>query len=221
MAKKLRKHAIFFEDLSEKAQARLIEDEMRVSLHRQFAVRAVYVEKDLYGYDQDPKRQTLEQHIHAKLVDDDDLSRKSAPWLLVWNCWDKDFTTIMKEEQEDTSYKEQLSLKCITVDYPPIVEIKEGMDAAILLTVETERDRFGVKLEVAVPESISEEDKYELARKFMAKAIFQMQSIDRRYKNGCATDDAMKQVGVMMPDIIEAISKRKEYRYVNNETKGE
>ena len=221
MAKKLRKHAIFFEDLSEKAQARLIEDEMRVSLHRQFAVRAVYVEKDLYGYDPDPKKHTLEQYIHAKLVDDDDLSRKSAPWLLVWNCWDKDFTTIMKEEKEDTSYKEQLTLKGITADYPPIVEIKEGMDAAILLTVETDMDRFGVKLEVAVPESISEEDKYELARKFMGKAIFQMQSIDRRYKNGCALDGAIKAIGERMPDIIEAISKRKEYRYVNNETKGE
>ena len=222
MAKKLRKHAIFFEDLSEKAQARLIEDEMRVSLHRQFAVRAVYVEKDLYGYDQDLKKHTLEQYIHAKLVDDDDLSRKSAPWLLVWNCWDKDFTTIMKEEKEDTSYKEQLTLKGITADYPPIVEIKEGMDAAILLTVETDMDRFGVKLEVAVPESISEEDKYELARKFMGKAIFQMQSIDRRYKNGCALDGAIKAIGERMPDIVQAISERKEYRYiVNNEKEGE
>jgi hypothetical protein len=195
---------------------------MRVSLHGHFAVRAVYIEKDLYGYDPDPKKHTLEQRIHAKVVNDDDLSRKSEPWLLVWDCWDKDFTTIMKEEQEDTSYKEQLTLKGITADYPPIVEIKEGMDAAILLTVETERDRFCVKLEVAVPESISEEDKYELARKFMAKAIFQMQSIDRRYKNGCALDGAIKAIGERMPDVVQAISERKEYRYiVNNETEGE
>ena len=128
----------------------------------------------------------------------------------------------MEEEQEDTSYKEQLNLKGITVEYPPIVEIMEGMDAAILLTVETDMDRFGVKLEVSVPESISEEDKYELARKFMGKAIFQMQSIDRRYKNGCALDGAIKAIGERMPDIVQAISERKEYRYiVNNEKEGE
>ena len=152
MAKKLRKHAIFFEDLSEKAQARLIEDEMRVSLHRQFAVRYVYVEKDLYGYDPDPKKQTLEQYIHAKLVDDDDLSRKSAPWLLVWNCLDKDFTTIMKEEQEDTSYKEQLELSGIAVDYT------EG-ETKIVLNFKTAEDRFGMNLKVDVPENMTEEEK--------------------------------------------------------------
>ena len=214
MAKKLRKHAIFFEDLSEKAQARLIEDEMRVSLHRQFAVRYVYVEKDLYGYDPDPKKHTLEQYIHAKLVDDDDLSRKSAPWMLVWNCWDKDFTTIMKEEQEDTSYKEQLELLGIAVDYT------EG-ETKIVLNFKTAKDRFGMNLKVDVPENITEEEKYELCKKVMGKAIFQSAFFDRKYLNGCATDDAMKRVGAMMPDIIEAISKRKEYRYVNNETKGE
>lgn len=214
MAKKLRKHAIFFEDLSEKAQARLIEDEMRVSLHRQFSVRAVYVEKDLYGYDPDPKKHTLEQYIHAKLVDDDDLSRKSAPWLLVWNCWDKDFTTIMKEEQEDTSYKEQLTLLGIAVDYT------EG-ETKIVLNLKTAKDRFGMNLKVDVPENMTEEEKYELCKKVMGKAIFQSAFFDRKYPNGCDADAAMKEVAEKMPDIIEAISKRKEYRYVNNETKGE
>lgn len=204
MAKKLRKHAIFFEDLSEKAQARLIEDEMRVSLHRQFAVRAVYVEKDLYGYDPDPKKHTLEQYIHAKLVDDDDLSRKSAPWLLVWNCLDKDFTTIMKEEQEDTSYKEQLELKGITADYT------EG-ETKIVLNFKTAKDRFGMNLKVEVPENMTEEEKYELCKKVMGKAIFQAAFFDRKYINGCATDEAMKQIGAMMPDIIEAISKKEPY----------
>ena len=151
----------------------------------------------------------------------DDKERNIQPWLLVWNCIEHEFTTIQKEDINDVSYKEQLTLKGITADYPPIVEIKEGMDAAILLTVKTDLDRFGVKLEVAVPESITEEDKYELSRKFMAKAIFQMQSIDRHYKNGCALDGAIKAIGERMPDIVQAISERKEYRYVNNETKGE
>lgn len=209
MAKKLRKHAIFFEDLSEKAQARLIEDEMRVSLHRQFVVRYVYIEKDLYGYDPAPQKHTLEQHIHAKLVDDDDMIRKSEPWLLVWNCWDKDFTTIMKEEQEDTSYKEQLTLLGIAVDYT------EG-ETKIVLNFKTAKDRFGMNLKVEVPENMTEEEKYELSKKVMCKAIFQAAFFDRKYINGCATDDAMKAIGERMPDIIEAISKRKEYRYINN-----
>lgn len=209
MAKKLRKHAIFFEDLSEKAQARLIEDEMRVSLHRQFVVRYVYIEKDLYGYDPAPQKQTLEQHIHAKLVDDDDLSRKSAPWLLVWNCWDKDFTTIMKEEQEDTSYKEQLTLLGIAVDYTED-------ETKIVLSLKTAKDRFGMILKVDVPENITEEKKVRTLQKVMGEVIFQAAFFDRKYINGCATDDAMRAIGERMPDIIEAISKRKEYRYINN-----
>lgn len=204
MAKKLRKHAIFFEDLSEKAQARLIEDEMRVSLHRQFAVRYVYVEKDLYGYDPDPKKQTLEQYIHAKLVDDDDLSRKSAPWMLVWNCFDKDFTTIMKEDPEDTSYKEQLTLLGIAVDYT------EG-ETKIVLNFKTSKDRFGMNLKVEAILRCEPQKLDELCKKVMGKAIFQAAFFDRKYINGCATDDAMKRLGEMMPDIIEAISKKEPY----------
>ena len=213
--------AIYFEDLKDESQKRLICDELWNTLKEQFVCRKVYIDKDMYGYDPDPDKQTAEQHIHAHVVCIDDKERNIQPWLLVWNCIEHEFTTIQKEDINDVSYKEQLTLKGITADYPPIVEIKEGMDAAILLTVKTDRDRFGVKLEVAVPESISEEDKYELARKFMAKAIFQMQSIDRHYKNGCALDGAIKAIGERMPDIVQAISERKEYRYVNNETKGE
>ena len=207
--------AIHFEDLNGDVQKKIIKDALRSLVHEHFMVRRFYIE---------PSRpNSPEQCIHAYIdvIKDGGKDVTKQLYALLWDVRYHEITRKLKETKEDLWYKEQLSLKGITADYPPIVEIKEGMDAAILLTVETDRDRFGVKLEVAVPESISEEDKYELARNFMAKAIFQMQSIDRHYKNGCALDGAIKAIGERMPDIVQAISERKEYRYVNNETKGE
>lgn len=208
--------AIHFEDLNGDVQKKIIKDAFRSLVHEHFMVRRFYIE---------PSRQdTPEQCIHAYIdvIKDGGKDVTKQLYALLWDVRDHKFTRTLKETKEDLRYKEQLTLKGITADYPPIVELNEGMDAAILITVETEKERFCVKLEVAVPESISEEDKYELARKFMGKAIFQMQSIDRRYKNGCALDGAIKAIGERMPDIVQAVSERKEYRYiVNNETKGE
>lgn len=208
-------NAIFFEDLKQDRQRQLVKDEIESTLKEAlFTPVTIYIEKDTYGYDPDPKKQTLEQHIHARVQNHRDREMIVTQWLLVWNCFDHEFNTIMEESTEEMSFKEQLTLRGIIVDYPPLAERKEGMDAAIMLSVETEQNRFGVKLEVAVPENISEKDKYELARNFMGKATFQMMFIDRRYKNGCAVDDAMKAIGERMPDIVQAISKRKEYRYI-------
>ena len=208
-------NAIFFEDLNKDRQRQLVKDEIESTLQESlFSHVTIYIEKDPYGYDPDPKKQTLEQHIHARVIRTDDKERKVRQWLMVWNCFDHEFNTIMEESTEDMSFKEHLTLRGIIVCYPPITELKEGMDASIMLSVETEQNRFGVKLEVAVPENISEKDKYELARKFMGQAAFQMMSIDRRYKNGCNIDDAVKEIGKRMPDIVQAISERKEYKYI-------
>ena len=197
--------AIHFEDLNADVQKQIIKDALRNLVHEHFMVRRFYIE---------PSRpNNPEQCIHAYIdvIKDGGKDVTKQLYALLWDVRYREITRTLKEKREDPWYKEQLSLKGITADYPPIVEIKEGMDAAILITVETEKERFGVKLEVAVPESISEEYKYELARKFMAKAIFQMQSIDRHYKNGCALDGAIKALGERMPDIIEAISKKEPY----------
>ena len=208
--------AIHFEDLNGDVQKQIIKDALRSLVHEHFMVRRFYIEP---SHPNSP-----EQCIHAYIdvIKDGGKDVAKQLYALLWDVRYREITRTLKETKEDLWYKEQLSLKGITADYPPIVEIKEGMDAAILITVETEKERFGVKLEVAVPKSISEEDKYELARKFMGKAIFQMQSIDRRYKNGCALDGAIKAIGERMPDVVQAISERKDYRYiVPNKTKGE
>ena len=203
--------AIHFEDLNGDVQKKIIKDALRSLVHEHFMVRRFYIEPSR----PDHPEQCIHAYIDVLKNGGKDVTKQL--YALLWDVRDSEITRTLKETKEDLRYKEQLTLKGITADYPPIVERKEGMDAAILLTVQTDRDRFGVKLEVAVPESISEEDKYELARKFMAKAIFQMQSIDRHYKNGCALDGAIKAIGERMPDIIEAISKKEPYNY----TKGE
>ena len=207
--------AIFFEDLTKEKQAQLVTDEIEHTLqHGGYHTRSIYIEKDTYGYDEDPEKQTLEQHIHARVQNHRDREMIVTQWLLVWNCFDKEFNTVMQEDPEDESFKEQLALRAITVDYPPLAEMKDGMDAVILITVETIEKRFGVRIEVAAPKDISEEDKYALSRHFMGKIIFQTQFVDNKFKNGCAIKEAIHAIGEKMPEIVEAISNRKEYRYV-------
>ena len=108
---------IFFEDLKDESQKRLICDELWNTLQEQFVCRKVYIDQDMYGYDPDPDKQTAEQHIHAHVVCVYDKERNIQPWLLVWNCIEHEFTTIQKEDINDVSYKEHLELYGITVDY--------------------------------------------------------------------------------------------------------
>ena len=97
-----RTFAIFFEDLNTDAQKRIVGEELeRVLGIDKEAIRGIDIEHDLYGYDPDPKKQTVEQHIHVGVVEND---RKSHPWLMVWNCMDAEFTTIMKEDQNPTKH---------------------------------------------------------------------------------------------------------------------
>ena len=97
-----RTFAIFFEDLNTDAQKRIVSDELyRVLGIDKESIRGIDIEHNLYGYDPDPKKHTVEQHIHVGVVEND---RKSHPWLMVWNCMDAEFTTIMKEYQNPTKH---------------------------------------------------------------------------------------------------------------------
>ena len=87
--------AIFFEDLKEDAQKRIIAHEMATILvcePDEVEVENVTVEDDMYGYDEDPKKQGLLEHAHADI--------NGEAWLMVWDCFAHEFTTVMKENQK-------------------------------------------------------------------------------------------------------------------------
>ena len=91
-------NAIFFDDLKEEAQKRIIGDELLNTLGAEDPIIVTLtIEKDLYGYDEDPKKQTLEQHVHALII----MDGEEHSWLMVWNCFDHKFNTIMREDQKD------------------------------------------------------------------------------------------------------------------------
>ena len=200
--------AIHFEDLNADVQKKIIEDALRSLVHEHFMVRRFYIEPSR----PDHPEQCIHAYIDVIKGGGKDVTKQL--YALLWDVRYHEITRTLKETKEDIWYKEQLKLLGIAVDYT------EG-ETKIVLNFKTAKDRFGMNLKVEVPENMTEEEKYELCKKVMGKAIFQAAFFDRKYINGCATDDAMKRVGAMMPDIIEAISKRKEYRYVSNETKGE
>lgn len=103
-----RNTVIFFDDLKETAQMRLISQEMWHILDTEDepAVRSLKIDEELYGYDPDPAKQTVEQNIYANVV----INRVSVPYLLVWNCEDAEFTTVMKatiESDDDLTDEER------------------------------------------------------------------------------------------------------------------
>jgi hypothetical protein len=190
--------AIHFEDLNADVQKQIIKDALRSLVHEHFMVRRFYIEPSRPDHP--------EQCIHAYIdvIKDGGNDVTKQLYALLWDVRYREITRTLKEKKEDPWYKEQLTLLGIAVDYT------EG-ETKIVLNFKTDKDRFGMNLKVEVPENMTEEEKYEICKKVMGKAIFQAAFFDRKYKNGCATDDAMKQVGVMMPDIIEAISKKEPY----------
>ena len=192
--------AIHFEDLNGDVQKKIIKDALRSLVHEHFMVRRFYIE---------PSRpNSPEQCIHAYIdvIKDGGKDVTKQLYALLWDVRYHEITRKLKETKEDLWYKEQLELIGVAVDYT------EG-ETKIVLNFKTAKERFGMNLKVDVPENMTEEEKYELCKKVMGKAIFQAAFFDRKYQNGCATDDAMKRVGAMMPDIIEAISKREPYNY--------
>jgi hypothetical protein len=94
MAKK-KTTAIFFEDLKEDAQKRIIAHETATILDcepDEVEVENITVEDDMYGYDENPKKQELLEHVHADI--------NSEACLMVWDCFAHEFTTVMKENQK-------------------------------------------------------------------------------------------------------------------------
>jgi hypothetical protein len=86
---------IFFEDLEEYAQERIIAHEMANILDcepDEVEVENITTDEDFYGYDEDPKMQELLEHIHADI--------NGEAWLMVWDCFTHEFTTDMKENQK-------------------------------------------------------------------------------------------------------------------------
>lgn len=190
--------AINFEDLNADVQKQIIKDALRSLVHEHFMVRRLYIEPSRPDHP--------EQCIHAYIdvIKDGGKDVTKQLYALLWDVRYREITRTLKEKKEDPWYKEQLTLLGIAVDYT------EG-ETKIVLNFKTAEERFGMNLKVDVPENMTEEEKYELCKKVMGKAIFQAAFFDRKYINGCATDDAMKRVGAMMPDIIEAISKKEPY----------
>ena len=77
--------AIFFEDLKEDAQKRIIAHEMATILD----CEPDEVEVENITTD---KKQELLEHIHADI--------NGEAWLMVWDCFAHEFTTDMKENQK-------------------------------------------------------------------------------------------------------------------------
>lgn len=190
--------AIHFEDLNADVQKQIIKDALRSLVHEHFMVRRFYIEQS--------SPDSPEQCIHAYIdvIKDGGKDVTQQLYALLWDVRYSEITRTLKEKKEDLWYKEQLELLGIAVDYT------EG-ETKIVLNFKTAKDRFGMNLKVEVPENMTEEEKYELCKKVMGKAIFQAAFFDRKYINGCATDAAMKEVAEKMPDIIEAISKKEQY----------
>ena len=190
--------AIHFEDLNADVQKQIIKDALRSLVHEHFMVRRFYIEPSRPDHP--------EQCIHAYIdvIKDGGKDVTKQLYALLWDVRYHEITRTLKETKEDLWYKEQLKLLGIAVDYT------EG-ETKIVLNFKTAKDRLGMNLKVEVPENMTEDEKYELCKKVMGKAIFQAAFFDRKYINGCATDDAMKRVGAMMPDIIEEISKKEPY----------
>lgn len=89
---KKKQTAIFFSDLKEEAQKRIIQHEL-MNIYDcdpdSIDVENINVDPDAYGYDEDPKKQELLEHVHAETPD--------ACYLMVWDCFDHEFQTIMEE----------------------------------------------------------------------------------------------------------------------------
>lgn len=85
---------IFFEDLKKAAQKRIIEGELitELAVIDSIKVKSVRVEEDAYGYDEDPDKQEMLENVHAET--------NAGNFLLVWDCMDAEFQTIIEERQK-------------------------------------------------------------------------------------------------------------------------
>ena len=83
---------IFFTDLNEEAQKRIAGIELEVTLDvDEVKVETITTENEIYGYDPDPEKQELLQYAHAETSE--------GKWLMVWDCVEHEFQSVMKEDQ--------------------------------------------------------------------------------------------------------------------------
>lgn len=85
-----RTFAIFFDDLKEDAQKRIITQELGDILEcdpDSIKVDGIVVNNECYGYDEDPEKQELLQHVN--------LWANEKDWLMIWDCMDAQIVTIM------------------------------------------------------------------------------------------------------------------------------
>ena len=101
--------AIFFDDLTQKAQERIIEQEME-DIIPSVCIRSIKIDNNLYGYDPDPKKQKVLQRIAVRLVGED---RRARLWLLEWDCMESMFTCFTPIDEEPEKKIEGNLLKVI------------------------------------------------------------------------------------------------------------
>lgn len=87
---------IFFEDLTPKAQDRIISTELLMATDEEVSnVGIKDTDMEPYGYDPDPDKQEMLQDIHVEVT----YGGKQHYWLMVWDCMEAEFQTIMEENQ--------------------------------------------------------------------------------------------------------------------------
>lgn len=75
---------IFFDDLTKKAQKRIVDEKLSQITEKEQDIRSIRIDKDLYGYNENPKKQTILQFVNVK---DND----ARIWRLMWNCEKAEF----------------------------------------------------------------------------------------------------------------------------------
>lgn len=94
MSKK-NKIAIFFGDMTKEGQKRVATQGLtEISEYSNYApdeieVDTITVDDDTYGYDEDLKKQELLEHVHVETP--------KGCWLMVWDCFEHEFQTLMEE----------------------------------------------------------------------------------------------------------------------------
>ena len=95
-----KKNAIFFDDLKEEAQKRLITDELFDSEDDGMVVTFT-IDHELYGYNKEPKKQMLLQLIHALIIEDG-MERNRD---MMWDCMTHQFVNYYSEEDQKDETK--------------------------------------------------------------------------------------------------------------------
>ena len=88
-------NAIFFNDLKEEAQKRMIKDELFDSEDDGLVVTFT-IDHELYGYNKDPKKQMLLQLIHALIIEDGMECNRD----MMWDCMTHQFVNYYSKEDQ-------------------------------------------------------------------------------------------------------------------------